>query len=85
MTEDERVLPMWIVYKNPSDVEPFPEGDTFVARRCWIGAGKIEHEEGLVKGTALHAIHAWLRLHHPDLVNLGRHKDDDPVIVEVWV
>lgn len=67
-------IQMWAVYENPSD---FP--DKFVVRR-W--AGKHPDSEPLAVANTLEEARAAVP---KGLQNIGRMRDDDPVLVEVWL
>ena len=72
------LLTSWVIYRRPSD---FPQG--YVLRAQWAMPG----------GEVLADRLAWyadepdkLRAIMPfDVVNIGRQRGDDPVILEVWI
>jgi hypothetical protein len=66
--------PLYAIYDHPSD---YPE--EFVCR-IWYG---LEPEQQLfARGATLEEVRQRLPL---GLVNLGRHKTDDPKVLEVWI
>lgn len=74
-------LPMYVVYKNPSD---YP--GKFVVRLCVAGRGTVtcDKEPLAVRGTLAEARAAIEALVGP-LHRMNRQPDDDAVIVEVWL
>lgn len=83
----DEALPLWVIYKNPTDIPAFPPPiqDTFVVRRMIVGPGTTAHDPQYARATSLNAARAKVRIEHPGAFNLGRADDDDPVIVEVWI
>jgi hypothetical protein len=70
-------LPMWVVYDHPSD---YP--DRYVARQHVVGIEGDKPTDRMMGGS-LEAIRAALS--NLGLVCITRNKQDDPVIVEVWL
>lgn len=70
-------LVMWVIYQSPSDV-PAP----FVVRPWAIGGASARPS---ANGRTAATIEEARALVPPGLVNIGRRKDDDPVIAEVWI
>lgn len=68
-------LPIWVVYDHPTD---FPE--SYIAR-LWDGMTNTATASYLLAPT-LDALRARLP---PELVQLARHEEDDPAIVETWL
>jgi hypothetical protein len=68
-------ITLYVVYCHPRD---YPE--EFVVRRWTLD--QPERGDPFLRGASLDDVRALLP---PGLYNLGRHEDDDPVIVEVWV
>jgi hypothetical protein len=76
----ETRLPLFIVYKSPSD---YP--GKFVLRRWHVGSGKLDaisDRDPIAVADSLKEVRdkvpSWC-------VNIGRYDFDDPVILEVWV
>ena len=73
------VLEMWVIYDHPTDMP-----DYFVVRRwtVFLADGKTEPErECCVANTIEQA-----RQHVPQgKYNIGRYRQDDPKIAEVWL
>jgi len=67
-------LPLYVVYDHPTD---YP--DLFVIR---IWENEIP-KEIIFTSTDIDVIRAYLRIR--GLVSLGRYKEDDEKILEVWV
>lgn len=80
-------LPMWVVYKNPLDVDEtvFEGRDRFLGVRWEITAGHVERTQQTILRDSLEAVREAVRTREPDMGNFGRMQDDDPVIVEVWI
>lgn len=77
MTDDPRVLTLWVIYDRPSD---YP--DKVVLRRQFATRRCVEIDpEAWVFDTVTQARLAI----PPFLHNLGRYDMDDPCIVEVWI
>lgn len=78
MTLAECPIDLWVVYENPDD---FP--GRFVVRRHTIAGGESSpcEDPACVVG-GLEAARASIPF---DCLNLGRHPDDEPQIVEVWL
>jgi len=71
--------PIYVVYDHPRD---FP--DRYVCRRQWACAdGTIECDKEAMASTELEPIRVALRA--LGLTCVGRHPDDDAVIVETWL
>lgn len=72
-------LEMWTVTRRPRDLP----GVAFAARlQRVMPGGATEITDSLVTGPTLEDVRAQLP---PGLACLPRHRDDDPVIVEVWL
>jgi len=73
---------MYVVYRNPSD---YP--DKFVVRHYVVISGAVLVEDGppMAVVDTLEDARGSIATTAGELVRLPRHKDDDPVIVEVWV
>jgi len=69
-------LPIWVVYKNPSD---FPPG-TFVARK-WLAPGGPTLR--YIRSTDLSAVQDQMQ--QMGLTRLERNEQDDPCILECWI
>ena len=73
--EETPVITLYVVYDHPRD---YP--DEFVVRRWFMD--RPELGEPFARGDSLEAVRAEL----PRILrNLGRHKNDDEAIVEVWI
>ena len=71
-------LPMWVVYKNPSD---FP--GKFVVRRQLAAPGFVVADKAPTAiVSTLDEARAAIP---PGMINLHRSPDDDPCIAEVWL
>ena len=69
------VITLYVVYEHPRD---YP--DEFVVRRWFVD--RPELGEPFARGASLEAVRAALPR---NLWNLGRHKNDDEAVVEVWI
>lgn len=78
MTDRDQILPIVVIYENPSD---YP--GKFVARRQWAGRGGVLLEPGpLIVGDSLTEVRGVI----PDgMVRLPRDPNDEPQIVECWI
>lgn len=76
--EKRRVITMWTIYKHPTD---YP--DYYVVRACEVFSdGSIVHSPDCSLHETLWQARESLP---PNLYNLGRMKEDDPVIKESWI
>jgi hypothetical protein len=73
--EETPVITLYVVYDHPRD---YP--DEFVVRR-W-NMDRPELGEPFARGASLEAVRAALPR---NLWNLGRSRNDDDAIVEVWI
>jgi hypothetical protein len=73
----DETLPMWVVYDHPAD---YP--DAYVARQHVVGTSGNTPTNRVMVGE-LESIRT--RLATQGLVQLYRHQDDDPAIVETWL
>jgi hypothetical protein len=74
MTEDAGALAIWTVYRDPAD---YPS--KYVVRKSLVPGGVTNEmfvADSLAEARALVP---------PGLHRLPRQRDDDPVIVEVWL
>lgn len=60
-------------------------GDKVICRRHEVNSGGSEPKEVMYEGSTVEEVREQLLGEHPDLVNVGRYANDDPVIVESWV
>lgn len=75
---EENIVTLWVIYRHPID---FPQH--YVVRPQTLVRGEMEprkHQCGCLYTTLEEA-----RRNMGDLYNLGRHPDDVPTIVEVWI
>lgn len=79
MNRDDE-LPMWTVYKNPSD---YP--GKYVVRRSVAGPGGTLRHDPFPIVVAETIEEARLSLPQVGLHCIPRYAEDDPVIVEVWL
>jgi hypothetical protein len=70
---------LWVIYDHPTD---FP--DHFVVRKWNRMGGSTTLAEGLNCWQAC-SLEEARRFIPPEAINIGRLKQDDPVIVEVWI
>jgi hypothetical protein len=80
MTEGNRFW-MHVIYKNPKD---FP-GKYVIRRHGLDPDGSTIAERGCIIAATLEGARESLEYFYPGLYRLGRHPQDDPVIVESWV
>ena len=73
--EETPVITLYVVYDHPRD---YP--DEFDVRRWHMD--RPELGEPFARGASLEAVRAALPR---NLWNLGRHKNDDEAVVEVWI
>jgi len=71
-------LEMWTIYMNPSD-----HPGQFVARKFVIGSGSYVPTEDMMIDPSITPIRNAME--EKGLVRIVRDRDDDPVILEVWL
>ena len=71
-------LSLWVIYRYPDD---FP--DHYVVRRHSVLPGGLHQVQR--RCELAESLEQARRKVPPGLTNLGRSRDDDPVIVEVWL
>lgn len=71
------LLAIWTVYQRPSD---YPEG--FVARMHVVSQGKVGPTNAAVFADTLKGVRELLP---PGLIQMARHEQDEPQIVETWM
>ncbi|MDX0230274.1 hypothetical protein GOC14_06895 [Sinorhizobium meliloti] len=74
----ENTLPIWVVCWNPAD---FP--GKFTARRNFAGPGVMLVDKDVIVADRLITIRRMMIRN--GLTRLPRQKEDDPVILEVWL
>ena len=69
---------LWVIYQYPKD---YPQG--YVVRRHYAMAdGSVKYDAKAWVADTLEEIRAELP---SGLFNIGRHDNDDPAILEVWI
>lgn len=71
-------LSLWTIYAGATD---HPHG--FIARRFEVASGWSGPTADVMVGPAIEPLRG--RLEALGLVNLGRHPNDEPHIVETWI
>jgi hypothetical protein len=78
MTAPEGALAIWVIYHRPKD---YPDGYVL---RCQYAMpdGTVVPDEHAWHGESLAAMRAIVP---PGFVQMARHEDDEPHIVETWI
>lgn len=77
----EAVLTFWTIYDHPKD---YP--NQFIARASYLNrAGKLVITQSIILGETLEEVREQVQKQDPFLTRMARDKNDDPVIVEVWL